>query len=120
MLSRAKFGRVKRIATGLCLGLGVGFSLAALAETTEEGTLNLLYQGIPHDALYDICFDGETGLAVGLAGTVLASADAGLTWQPGTPITDKALLGVSCSGKTSIAVGQSGTILTKSDGGDWQ
>jgi photosystem II stability/assembly factor-like uncharacterized protein len=120
MLSRANMGRVKRVTAGLGLCLGVSLSLGAFAENTEEGMLTLLYQGIPHDALYDVCFDGDTGFAVGLAGTVLITRDAGLTWQPGTPITDKALLGVSCSGKASIAVGQSGTIQIKPVDGDWQ
>ena len=120
MFSRVDFGRDIRVAVGLCLGLCAGFSLEAFAENAEDGILTLLHQGIPHDALYDVCFDGDTGFAVGLAGTVLTTTDAGLTWLPGTSITDKALLGVSCSGKAPIAVGQSGTIQIRSDSGEWQ
>ena len=107
MFGRANFGRDIRVAAGLCLGLCAGFSLEAFAENAEDGILTLLHQGIPHDALYDVCFDGDTGFAVGLVGTVLTTTDAGLTWLPGTSITDKALLGVSCSGQAPIAVGQS-------------
>ncbi len=122
MLRCVKSSRSWRVMASLLLSISLigGVNLYALGEESgEEKTLNLVYEGIPHDALYDVCFDGDTGLAVGVAGTILATADAGVTWQAQTPVTDKALLGVSCTGKSSIAVGQGGSLLTKTDS-DWQ
>jgi photosystem II stability/assembly factor-like uncharacterized protein len=120
MLGRIELSRVKQFIAGVGLGLSVCVSVSALAEDSEAGVLTLRYQGIPHDALYDVCFQDQKGLAVGVAGTVLSTADAGLSWQPGTPLSDKALLGVSCSGKGAIAVGQEGTIQVQSASGEWQ
>ncbi|RLA43798.1 MAG: hypothetical protein DRR06_11210 [Gammaproteobacteria bacterium] len=126
MLGRVKLGWIKQTIAGLSIvfgfgmGLSMGLSSYSFAEDVEGGSLVVVHQGIPHDALYDVCFDGDRGLAVGIAGTVLSSSDAGLTWQPQPPLASSALLGVSCDGKTSIAVGQSGYIQTKSASGDWQ
>lgn len=92
----------------------------APALQAENGVLNLVYQGIPHDALYDVCFDKNTGMAVGVAGNVLATEDAGKSWQPTQSATEFALLGVSCTGKTAIAVGQLGHIQVRDDKGIWQ
>ncbi len=118
MLGRIELSRVKQVIAGV--GLGVCISASALAEETETDLLTLRYEGIPHDALYDVCFQGQKGLAVGVAGTILTTPDAGLSWQPETPLTDKALLGVSCRGKTAIAVGQEGTIQVQATTGEWQ
>lgn len=120
MSGRIGLNRVKQFIAGLGLCLGVCVSASALAENGETGALTLRYQGIPHDALYDVCFDGQKGLAVGVAGTILTTLDAGLTWQPETPITDKALFGVSCGGKDAIAVGQEGVIQVRAATGEWQ
>ncbi len=91
---------------------------AQLARAAED-VLNLLHQGIPHDALYDVCFEGNNGIAVGVAGTVLNSSDGGASWQPEKPVTDQALLGITCSGASPIAVGQSGHVQVKAAEG-WQ
>lgn len=128
MLGRIGLGQVKGVTGrfGLCLGL-----LSALCVVTpvvvtpvnaaEEESLNVVYQGIPHDALFDLCFDGENGLAVGLAGTVLESGDAGVSWEADTtPVTEKALLGVTCSGGSAVAVGQGGHIQIRTADGSWQ
>lgn len=80
----------------------------------------LLHQGIAHDALYDVCFDARGGVAVGAAGMVLASGDAGESWQPqAQEATSLALLGVACADERRVAVGQTGIVLID-DGKGWR
>lgn len=105
------------LSAALCTG-----SLTAGAQASEpvaNGMLEVVHQGIVHDALYDVCLDGQSGLAVGLAGTVLTTGDAGLTWQDGSAGVANALLGVSCGKEVSLVVGQTGLIMRKAGDGDW-
>ncbi len=105
------------LSAALCTGC---FSAGAQAsEPGSEGILDVVHQGIVHDALYDICFLDQSGLAVGLAGTVLTTEDAGVSWQDGAVNDPRALLGVSCGEKLSLAVGQSGLIMRKGVDGAW-
>ena len=105
------------LSAALCTGcLATG---AQASEPNSTGTLEVVRQGIVHDALYDVCLDGQSGLAVGLAGTVLATDDAGLTWQNVSPVVDTALLGVSCGKSVSLVVGQTGLIMRKEGEGEW-
>ena len=83
-----------------------GFASAA----TDDPALR--YQGTPHDALFDIAFDGSYGLAVGGGGTVLESKDGGRSWEAATrPDTELALLGVAIEGERRFLVSQSGKIF---------
>ncbi len=110
----AKSMILRSFLVGIACGLGsIATAAAAVAATEGDDSLSVLHQGIPHDALYDVCFNGNRGIAVGVAGTVLNSADAGLTWQPQPGFTDLALLGVSCEGERNIVVGQAGTIFVQ-------
>ena len=112
-----KLVRQSILSAALCTGC---FAVGAQAsESGAEGMLDVVHQGIVHDALYDVCFLGQSGLAVGLAGTVLTSEDTGKTWQDGAVGVPGALLGVSCGQKTSLAVGQTGLLMRKSGDGDW-
>lgn len=121
-------GWSKQVVVALICGLGGGVVCAANAANeaavegaaVDEGIIEVVHQGIVHDALYDVCFDGTSGLAVGVAGEVLSSSDAGLKWTPEKPSTNNALLGVACKGKTAIVVGQTGYIQVKAKGGEWQ
>ncbi len=80
----------------------------------------VLHQGIAHDALYDVCFDARGAVAVGAAGVVLASSDAGASWQPqAQEATSLALLGVACADERRLAVGQTGIVLID-DGKGWR
>jgi photosystem II stability/assembly factor-like uncharacterized protein len=81
--------------------------------------LDVVHQGIVHDALYDVCLDGQSGIAVGVAGTVLTTNDTGLTWQSGSAGVVNALLGVSCGKAASLVVGQNGLIMRKAGDSDW-
>ncbi len=105
------------LSAALCTGC-----LATGAQASGQGTngmLDVVHQGIVHDALYDVCLDGQSGLAVGLAGTVLTTDDAGLTWNNGSAGVDNALLGVSCGKSVSLVVGQTGLIMRKAGDGEW-
>ncbi len=105
------------LSAALCTGcLTAG---AQASGPAANGMLDVVHQGIVHDALYDVCLDGQSGLAVGLAGTVLTTDDAGLTWQDGSAGVVNALLGVSCGTNASLVVGQTGVIMRKSGDGDW-
>ena len=94
-------------------------SLAALllfganAVVADEDMFTERYQGIVHDALYDICFDDPAGLAVGVAGTLLLTEDQGISWQPQKALGTEAILGLDCTSPNVLAVGQSGLILRK-------
>jgi predicted RND superfamily exporter protein/photosystem II stability/assembly factor-like uncharacterized protein len=74
-----------------------------------------------HDALYDLTFDGERGIAVGDHGVILASADGGRTWSgTGAAPTELALLGIAIADGHAIIVGQAGTVLTSADLTSWK
>jgi len=112
-----KLLRQSILSAALCTGC---FAAGAQAsESAAEGMLDVVHQGIVHDALYDVCLLGQSGLAVGLAGTVLSTEDAGKTWQDGSAGVADALLGVSCGQSASLAVGQGGLIMRKAGDEDW-
>lgn len=110
----AKSTMVRNLLVGITCGLGLcGTAISTFAATAGDDSLSVLHQGIAHDALYDVCFNGNRGIAVGVAGTVLNSEDSGLTWKQEPSFTDLALLGVSCEGANNIVVGQAGTIFVQ-------
>ncbi|MBK9428803.1 MAG: hypothetical protein IPN63_15905 [Gammaproteobacteria bacterium] len=115
MMKLVKAGRFVTIVASLLVAAGsIGEAFAV-----GEAKFDVRYKGIAHDALYDICFNQNTGIAVGVAGTMFATDDGGKDWRPGTPVTQSALLSVDCNASWPIAVGQSGTVLISRDG-KWQ
>ena len=66
--------------------------------------------------------DSGVGFAVGDAGTILKTTDAGMTWSPLTSGTTNALHDVYFFDATQgVAVGEQGLILRTTDGGSgWQ
>lgn len=98
----------------LLLGLLLVAPLAQALTPTRVAT------GSVHQPLFGIAFDGAEGLAVGDGGRVLASHDAGRTWQVGKPAADVGLLGVAVRGTHRIAVGQAGTVLVGTADGGWK
>ena len=97
------------------LSVVIGFTNAHAEESVE-----VLYTGIPHDALYDIDVDGDKGYAVGNAGLLLVSDDAGATWAETERMTDQALLCVKSKGDRTLIAGQKGTIMSKTGDGAWE
>ena len=100
-----------RLLARLVVALGVGLSGVSLSNTTQ------VYKGTAHDALYGLCESGSQQLAVGDAGLVLESLDAGDSWTKITPFTDNALLDISCSNDVSLVVGQDGEIFRRAFNG---
>lgn len=96
-----------------------GFTLAFCmftSVTSAASEIPLKYQGIPHDSLYDLCFNGDKGFAVGSNGLVLETMDGGQKWQQNLALeTKSSLLGVDCLGDKNIAVGQEGSLFLYED-----
>ncbi len=102
-----------------CRALLVATTVFAGASATAAETFSVRYQGIVHDALYDICFNDSEGLAVGIAGTLFTSPDQGESWQPQDSLGPGAILGLHCDNQRALAVGQGGAIYRRS-GDEWQ
>ncbi len=62
---------------------------------------------------------GQTLVAVGTNGAILASTDAGGTWSGRSSGTLNTLNAIAYSGVEFLAVGQGGKILRSTDGGSW-
>lgn len=77
--------------------------------------------GTAHEALFALDFDGRQGIAVGAAGAIFETSDAGSSWAPvaESPV-DLSLLGVAVTPTLSIAVGQMGSIITRQGTGPWR
>jgi photosystem II stability/assembly factor-like uncharacterized protein len=76
--------------------------------------------GVPEDTyVYDAWFDesGVTGIAVGLAGTILRSTDSGATWAPVKTQFTQDLFGVGGSGQRVVVAGEGGLVAVSTDGG---
>jgi len=106
-----------RIGAPLALGLAA-CAVTGIATTAQAG-VEVLVQGTAHQALFGVSFDGPRGVAVGAAGEVQSSEDAGKTWTRSTLPTELSLLGVHVDATRSIAVGQSGLVFTKAPGAEW-
>ena len=100
-----------RLLTRLVVALGVSLSGASLGNSIQ------VYKGTAHDALYGLCESGSQQLAVGDAGLVLESQDAGDSWTKITPFTENALLDISCRNGVSLVVGQEGEIFRRAFNG---
>lgn len=98
--------------------LGLWLLLANFAVAGEP-IFEVRNQGIAHDALYDICFDGSVGFAGGVAGSLLRSGDGGFTWSLQPALGPEAVLGLDCGSSNVLAVGQGGLILKK-EGEAWR
>lgn len=71
-----------------------------------------------HDPLYDLCFTGKRGIAIGYYGAILVSEDGGNQWKRVPSGTIELLASLSFPDAShGWAVGNNGTILATSDGG---
>src|SRR6478609_1763281 len=99
----------------LILGLVLYSSVTVFGQwsAANSGTTNNLNRGY--------LLDSGTAFAVGDAGTILKSTDAGEGWQVVTSGVKDALRSVSFSGVNGISGGDSQTILFSTDAGaSWQ
>lgn len=109
----------------LVFSVSLIFGSAAYGEEPggdPQGTLTVepVYSGIPHDALYDMHIQGDRGVAVGAYGLILESGDSGASWKKREPLTKLALLGVAAGGEHWIIVGQQGSVLLGDKDGGWR
>ena len=96
-----------RLLTSLAISLGMFLPGVSLGNPTQ------VYKGTAHDAFYGLCVSGSQQIAVGDAGLILESHDAGGSWAALKPFTENALLDVSCVGDVSLIVGQEGAIYRR-------
>ncbi|MGR8948309.1 MAG: WD40/YVTN/BNR-like repeat-containing protein [Gammaproteobacteria bacterium] len=92
----------------------------AFTVVQAEQAIEVLRTGIPHDSLYDIDINGDNGYAVGNAGLLLVSSDAGATWSEPERMTNQAFLCVKSKGDRTLIAGQKGTIMSKTGNADWE
>ena len=93
------------------------FGASAAADTAVP--LKALVSGTAHEALFAIAIDGKLGVAVGAAGQIMESADAGGNWKAAAPLTEMSLLGVALNRERAVAVGQQGLVLVRPQGKTW-
>ena len=113
----ARAGLLARVAAMAVLLASGSVSMAA----PPSGGAKLIRQGTAHDALYDVAFEGERGIAVGAFGRVLVTTDGGTTWQVQPfPMKHLALMAVAMREGRCIAVGQTGIVFTAADCRNWE
>ena len=91
----------------------LGISLGIFLPGVSLGNPTQVYKGTAHDAFYGLCVSGPQQIAVGDAGLILETQDAGGSWTAITPFTESALLDVSCGSDVSLIVGQEGAIFRR-------
>lgn len=104
--------------------VAVAVALLAGPAAAEEYPVEVLADGISHDAFFAVDFDGKRGVAVGaspLSGAMLhRSDDGGESWEPVKVGSEMAVLGVTVEGGRAVAVGQQGLTMLSEAGGDWR
>ncbi|MBN9206973.1 WD40/YVTN/BNR-like repeat-containing protein [Methylibium petroleiphilum] len=99
----------------------VAQTAAAAAAAPAAAGVKQIRHGTHHDALYDVVFEGERGIAVGAFGSVLVTADGGATWQVQPfPMKHLALMSVAMHEGRCIAVGQTGLVYAAEDCKTWK
>lgn len=93
---------------------------STLMAAPPTGGARQIRHGTPHEALYDVSFEGRHGIAVGAFGRVLETVDGGATWQPQRfPMKHLALMAVTMQTGRCIAVGQTGIVYIAADCRNW-
>ena len=102
--------------------LHLALSLIFCSSLTVFGQWSAATSGTTNNLNGGYLLDSGVGFAVGDAGTILKTTDAGMTWSPLTSGTTNALYDVYFFDATQgVAVGEQGLILRTTDGGaGWQ
>jgi len=109
---------VSRVAYALLIA---GWASSGGAEYAYALGIDVIRRGVAHDALFDVQFQGEQGIAVGDHGVILISEDGGSQWAAVDAVpSELALNSVAVAGGRGIVVGQRGTVLVGSDQYSWQ
>lgn len=123
-MSMAAIASARQAGLGLGLSLGLLSALlpgAATAAPSAPDAAVIVRHGTAHDALYDLAFEGGSGIAVGAFGSVLVSADGGRLWaEQWTSPRREALLGVARRAGHCVIVGQMGAIYSAADCLKWR
>jgi photosystem II stability/assembly factor-like uncharacterized protein len=100
----------------------LALSLVFYSSLTVFGQWTAATSGTTNNLNGASLLDSGVGFAVGDAGTILKTTDAGMTWAPLTSGTTNALYDVYFFDATQgVAVGEQGLILRTTDGGaGWQ
>jgi photosystem II stability/assembly factor-like uncharacterized protein len=115
--SRGHVLAITPILAAICLLSPSGMPAAVTAGTSSWAWQNPLPQGDNLNAVS--CPSATVCYAVGEPGTILATTNAGVTWNGQSSNTNVALRGISCpSTTTCVAVGDAGTILYTITGGN--
>lgn len=97
----------------------LSFTIRASVDAKDERNV-VITHATPHDRLFSVIFDADKGVAVGEAGLIMRTADAGKTWMRDEAPTDLAMIDIASNGTRSIAVGQMGLILVNDGSGKWK
>lgn len=97
----------------------LSFSIRASVDTKDERNV-VVSHATPHDRLFSVIFDADKGVAVGEAGLIMRTADAGKSWTRDAAPTELAMIDIASNGTRSIAVGQMGLILVDDGSGKWK
>lgn len=113
---------VGRLRTWVCLtALAIVGQGVAQAQLGSDVGVRQVRHGTPHDALYDVSFEGRRGIAVGSFGQVLVTVDGGTNWEKQSfPMSNLALLSVAMREGHCIAVGQTGLVFASEDCKSWR
>ncbi|CAA0106772.1 Ycf48-like protein [Zhongshania aliphaticivorans] len=91
-----------------------------LAADVDESLNSVVSQATPTDRLFSVDFNKDTGVAVGEAGLIMRTDDAGQTWKKEKSPTTLGLISVAHSGGREIAVGQMGVVLVREGTSAWK
>ena len=97
----------------------LSFSIFASVDVKDERNV-VITNATPHDRLFSVIFDADKGVAVGEAGLIMRSDDAGKTWKRDAAPTELAIIDIASNGARSVAVGQMGLILVNNGDGKWK
>ena len=91
-----------------------------LAADVDESLNSVVSQATPTDRLFSVDFNKDTGVAVGEAGLIMRTDDAGQTWKKEKSPTTLGLISVAHSGGREIAVGQMGVVIYRDGSSEWK
>jgi hypothetical protein len=87
----------------------------------DDKPMKALLHGTAHQALFSVATHGDAAIAVGAAGEIVESSDAGKSWKTVQPApTSLSLLGVAIADGQALAVGQEGLVLVMDSDGKWK
>lgn len=104
----------------LCKFSALLFAGLLSASALAAEPIEVKSQGVAHDALFAIAFDGANGIAAGAPGKIMSSTDGGKSWSADEKFpTLLAMLGADIKGPRAIAVGQMGAICVRTAKSGW-